>query len=37
MRTMYLDLDPARIVLTRVLGKVWRGAYFARIVAVASG
>ncbi|MCO5191116.1 MAG: alcohol dehydrogenase catalytic domain-containing protein [Anaerolineae bacterium] len=30
MRTMYLDLDPARIVLTRVLGKVWRGAYFAR-------
>lgn len=29
MKTMYLDLDPARIVLTRVLGKVWRGAYFA--------
>lgn len=30
MKTMYLDLDPARIVWTRTLGKVWRGAYFAR-------
>lgn len=29
MKTMYLDISIPRIVLTRVLGRVWPGAYFA--------
>ncbi len=30
MKTMYLDISIPRIALTRLLGRVWRGAYYAR-------
>ena len=30
MKTMYIDVSVPRIVLTRALARVWRGAYFAR-------
>ncbi len=29
MKTMYLDISVPRIVVTRLLSKVWRGAYYA--------
>lgn len=29
MRTMYLDVSAPRILLTKVIGRFWRGAYFA--------
>lgn len=29
MKTMYIDVSVSRIVLTRALARVWRGAYFA--------
>lgn len=29
MKTMYLDISVPRIVVTRLLGKIWRGAYYA--------
>ncbi len=29
MKTIYIELDPLRIVATKFLGKVWRGAYFS--------
>jgi len=29
MKTIYLELDPLRVVATKVLGKLWSGAYFS--------
>lgn len=29
MQTIYLELDPVRVVTTKVLGKLWPGAYFS--------
>jgi len=31
MKTLYIELDPLRVVATKALGKVWRGAYFSPI------
>ena len=31
MRTLYLEVTPARFLAARALGRVWRGAYFSRI------
>ncbi len=31
MRTLYLEATPARMIATKALGRVWRGAYFSRI------
>lgn len=29
MKTMYIDISVPRIVITRILGKIWPGAYFS--------